>query len=167
MTCRSLAFMLLAFVSQLAVPTPGAGQETVSAPRTPWGHPALQGLWTNTTTTPLERPDDLDGREFLTQEEWAERNPGSGISTCAAGAYNDFWLEKGGEQLTLIERFTRVDDDTIGYEVTVTDPDIWSAPWTVSMPMTAMEDVLYEYACHEGNYAMGTMLAGARVEEGR
>ena len=90
MTCRPLAFMLLAFASQLAVPTPGAGQETVSAPRTPWGHPALQGLWTNTTTTPLERPDDLDGREFLTQEEWAERNPGSGISTYAAGAYNDF-----------------------------------------------------------------------------
>ena len=73
----------------------------------------------------------------------------------------------GSERLTVVERFTRVDDATIDYQVTVTDPDIWSAPWTVSIPMTAMEGVLYEYACHEGNYAMGNMLAGARVEEGR
>ena len=73
----------------------------------------------------------------------------------------------GGQRLTLVERFTRVDNDNIDYQVTVTDPDIWSAPWTVSMPMTAMEGVLYEYACHEGNYAMGNMLAGARVEESR
>ncbi|MEE2635831.1 MAG: hypothetical protein VYE68_01180, partial [Acidobacteriota bacterium] len=63
-----------------------------------WGHPDLQGAWTNTTTTPLERPDEFDGREFLTEEEWAERNPTSGLSAFNAGptgAYNDFWLEKG------------------------------------------------------------------------
>ena len=94
MTCRHFAFSLLAFASLLVVPMAVAGQET-AAPRTPWGHPDLQGAWTNTTTTPLERPDDLEGREFLTQEEWAERNPGSGISAYAAGAYNDHWLEKG------------------------------------------------------------------------
>ena len=72
-----------------------------SVPRTPWGHPDLQGAWTNTTTTPMERPADLAGKEFLTEEEWAARNPGSGLSAEAlssfmpTGAYNDFWLEMG------------------------------------------------------------------------
>ena len=306
MTRRSLALVLPVLAMFLLVPLTGTAQETT--PRTPWGHPDLQGAWTNTTTTPLERPDDLEGREFLTEEEWAERNPGSGISAYDAGAYNDYWLEKGelsmrtslvvdppdgklpalipaeeervnarraaaaagggpasvhsfnaydrcitrglpgammpgfynhnyhivqtpdhvailvemvhearivplddsprasgvpqwlgdsrgrwegdtlvvettnfagkvtargltafggGERLTVVERFTRVDDDTIDYQVTVTDPDIWSAPWTASIPMTAMEGTLFEYACHEGNYAMGNMLAGARAEEAR
>ena len=72
-----------------------------SAPRTPWGAPDLRGPWTNATTTPMVRPDEFADREFLTQEEWAVRNPGSGISTedltalMPTGAYNDFWLEKG------------------------------------------------------------------------
>ena len=308
MNSRRLALVLLAFTCQLVAPAPGAAQETESAPRTPWGHPDLQGAWTNTTTTPLERPADLEGREFLTQEEWAERNPGSGVSSYDSGAYNDHWLEKGdlsmrtslvidppngklppltpteeqrvsaraeaadgggppaswhdfnaydrcitrglpgammpgfynhnyhivqtpdhvailvemvheariipldgrprvsgirqwlgdsrgrwegdtlvvettnfagkvtargltafggGERLTVVERFTRVDADTIDYQVTITDPDIWSAPWTASIPMSAMEGDLYEYACHEGNYAMTNMLAGARAEDGR
>ena len=308
MTRRYLAFSLPAFAWLLVVPFAAAGQEAAPTPLTPWGHPDLQGAWTNTTTTPLERPDDLEGREFLTQEEWAERNPGSGISAYDAGAYNDYWLEKGelsmrtslvvdppdgklpalipaeeelvtarraaaasrggprswhdfnaydrcitrglpgammpgfynhnyhivqtpdhvailvemvhearivplddsprasgvpqwlgdsrgrwegdtlvvettnfagkvtargltafggGERLTVVERFTRVDGDTIDYQVTVSDPDIWSAPWTASIPMSAMEGTLFEYACHEGNYAMGNMLAGARAEEGR
>ena len=306
MTRQHVAYSLLAFASLLVVPA-AVAQETASAPRTPWGHPDLQGAWTNTTTTPLERPDDLEGREFLTEEEWAARNPGSGISAYDAGAYNDYWLEKGElsmrtslvvdppdgklpalipaeeervnarraaaaggggpasvhsfnaydrcitrglpgammpgfynhnyhivqtpdhvailvemvhearivpldgtpvsgvrqwlgdsrgrwegdtlvvettnfagkvtargltafggtEGLTVVERFTRVDDDTIDYRVTVTDPAIWSGPWTASIPMTAMEGTLFEYACHEGNYAMGNMLAGARAEEAR
>ena len=77
-----------------------AGQDPV-APRTPWGHPDLRGTWTNATTTPMERPAEFEGREFLTEEERAVRNPGSGISTedlttlMPTGAYNDFWLEKG------------------------------------------------------------------------
>ena len=62
----------------------------------PVGHPDLQGIWANSTTTPMERPADLEGREFLTEEERAERNPGSGISTenpsviMPTSAYNDF-----------------------------------------------------------------------------
>ena len=301
-----LKSMTLTFALALWLPSVSGAQDT---PRTPWGHPDLQGAWTNTTTTPLQRPDELAGREFLTEEEWAERNPTSGLSAFNAGptgAYNDFWLEKGslsmrtsliidppdgklppatpalqarqdrrraqagarpaswhdfsaydrcitrglpgammpgfynhnyrivqtphhvailvemvhearivplddagqarpsdgrqwlgssrghweGDTLVVetagftdnilgggfttygvsaggrvVERFTRVDADTLDYEVTVSDPSLWTDSWTVSMPMTSLDGELFEYACHEGNHAMGNMLAGARVEE--
>ena len=65
----------------------------------------------------------------------------------------------------LIERFTRVDEDTLLYEFTVTDPGTWTAPWTAQVPMRLNELPLFEYACHEGNYAMEGILAGARADE--
>ena len=71
----------------------------------------------------------------------------------------------GDENLRLIERFTRVSADTIDYEFTVVDPTVWEAPWTASLPMTALDGPLFEYACHEGNYALENILAGARVAE--
>ena len=67
--------------------------------------------------------------------------------------------------MRLVERFTRVDADTLEYEYTVTDPETWTAPWTVRLPMRKNELPLFEYACHEGNYAMEAMLAGARADE--
>ena len=89
----------------LLVPTDVVGQtqtaEAHSGARTPWGAPDLRGMWTNSTTTPMERPADLEGKEFWTEEEWAERNPGSGFSVeipstlMRTGAYNDFWMEAG------------------------------------------------------------------------
>jgi hypothetical protein len=66
--------------------------------------------------------------------------------------------------VTLTERFTRVADDKIHYSFTIDDPELYSAPWTAEMPMYNDEG-LYEYACHEGNYAMRAILAGARREE--
>ena len=277
-----------------------AGQDPV-APRTPWGHPDLRGTWTNATTTPMERPAEFEGREFLTEEERAVRNPGSGISTEAlttlmpTGAYNDFWLEKGelslrtsllvdpsdgryppmtpeavrrrgqqpssfaqdgfesytdfstydrcltrglpgamspgfynhnyqivqtpdyvailvemihdarivpldgrphlsssvgqwmgdargrweGDTLVVettnlpqsvrvvVERFTRVDADTIDYRISVTDPAEWTASWTAAMPMSSTDGPLFEYACHEGNHAVVNMLTGSRSKDPR
>ena len=277
-----------------------AGQDPV-APRTPWGHPDLRGIWTNATTTPMERPAEFEGREFLTEEERAVRNPGSGISTedlttlMPTGAYNDFWLEKGdlslrtsllvdpsdgryppmtpeavrrrgqqpssfaqdgfesytdfstydrcltrglpgamspgfynhnyqivqtpdyvailvemihdarivpldgrphlsssvrqwmgdargrweGDTLVVettnlpqsvrvvVERFTRVDADTIDYRISVTDPAEWTAPWTAAMPMSPTDGPLFEYACHEGNHAVVNMLSGSRAKDPR
>jgi len=71
-----------------------------------------------------------------------------------------------GENLQLVERFTRVDRDTIDYQFTVTDPKTWSRPWTAGFPLTRSQEPLYEYACHEGNYeSMIGTLKGARVEE--
>jgi hypothetical protein len=70
------------------------------------------------------------------------------------------------EALHVVERFKRVDADTISYEVTVDDPNIYSAPWKVSLLLTRDPNyVIYEYACHEGNYAMENILRGGRAKE--
>ncbi len=297
--------------------------------RTAWGDPDLQGTWTNTTTTPLQRPADLAAKESLTAEEHAVRDRQVALSVdldnryrparegtpVSVGAYNNYWMERGtlgtrtsliidpqdgrlppmtsderdlqsrgrfstysssrfdsvddfnaldrcisrgipgammpgfynhnyqilqtpdhvvifvemvhdariipldgrshapeavrqwmgdsrgrwegdtlvvestnfndkangrqelghtqgggtvfggDENLRLIERFTRVSADTIDYEFTVVDPTVWEAPWTASLPMTALDGPLFEYACHEGNYALENILTGARVAE--
>ena len=305
------------------------------APSTPWGHPDLQGVWDHRTITPLERPEELGDKEFLTEEEAASleqavvdrdqhlltRPPetttaGGSVDRRADGTpgfYNNFWLDTGtrtvdtrrtslvidppngrlpaysdagrqkverdtqhqrehpadswldfdgtdrcligvnngppilpaaynqnllvvqnedwvllmaemihtvraipldgrpalpahmlqwagdargrweGEtlvvetanfvperlwttanpmgrlrttgELRLVERFTRVDADTLEYEATIDDPGIWSGPWTVSIPMRLSDEPMYEYACHEGNYSMPNMLAGERARE--
>lgn len=298
-----------------------ATRETWSPPQTAWGAPDLQGTWTNTTTTPLQRPTDLAGKEFLTSEELAVRDSEVADSvnldkrSSDTGAYNNFWMERGAlgtrtslivdppdgrlppmtpaeldrqnqrrtssysgsafdswedfneldrcisrgmpgammpgfynhnyqilqtpgyvvllvemihdariipldgrghlspavrqwmgdarghwegntlvvettnftnnvngrqelghtqgggtvfggdDNLRLVERFTRVGDNTIDYEFTVVDPTVWDKPWTASLPMTAIEGPLFEYACHEGNYALENILAGARIKE--
>ena len=70
-----------------------------------------------------------------------------------------------GEHLSLIERFTRVDAETLLYEYTVTDPATWVRAWTAQVPMKKNPDLIYEFACHEGNYSMPVRLAGARAME--
>jgi len=70
-----------------------------------------------------------------------------------------------GPNLHLTERFTRVDANTINYEFTMDDPTTFTKPWTARIPMKATDDLIYEYACHEGNYSMTDSLAGARAEE--
>ncbi len=71
------------------------------------------------------------------------------------------------ENMTLVERFTRLDDETLEYTFTVTDPDTWASDWTASMPMQRTENPLFEYACHEGNYSMEGILSGHRADERR
>jgi hypothetical protein len=70
-----------------------------------------------------------------------------------------------GENLHLVERFTRASPDMILYEFTVEDPASFTKPWTAQVPMVKMEGPLVEYACHEGNYAMSGILGGARADE--
>jgi hypothetical protein len=69
------------------------------------------------------------------------------------------------ERLHLTERFTRVDGDTLLYEFTVDDLTAFTKPWTAVVPMKREDTRLYEYACHEGNYALEGILRGARAEE--
>jgi hypothetical protein len=72
------------------------------------------------------------------------------------------------EDLRLVERFTRVSADSLNYSVTINDPKTWTKPWTISFPLKSEPDyVLYEYACHEGNYYMYNALKGARTEEAK
>jgi hypothetical protein len=70
-----------------------------------------------------------------------------------------------GEQLRLTERFTRADAKTLLYEFTVDDPASFVKPWTAVLPMAKTDDQIFEYACHEGNYAMTGILRGARSQE--
>jgi hypothetical protein len=65
----------------------------------------------------------------------------------------------------LVERFRRVSPVTLQYEFTIEDPETWTRPWTAQVQMTKSDEPLFEYACHEGNYAMVGILAGARAEE--
>ncbi len=70
-----------------------------------------------------------------------------------------------GETMQLVERFTREGDDRLRYEFTVDDPATFAQPFTAMIPMTRTDAPLFEYACHEGNYGMTNLLAGARVQE--
>ena len=310
--------LLFALAGALALPVAAMAQDQ-EAPRTAWGAPDIQGVWDFRTITPLQRPEDLGDKAFLTEEEAAERENAAverDIELWEAdarrteaggsvGGYNNFWMDRGtrvigtrrtslivdppngrlpemtedgrarqaagrgsfgteiqasytdfsnadrclmgfnagppitpggynqnvqifqtpdevvlltemvhtvrvvplderpgldeslaqwsgvsrgywdGDTLVvetanfdvdrnwrgasanmrLEERFTRLDDGTLEYEYTVNDPETWVAPWTVNLPMVRNDLPLFEYACHEGNYSMETMLTGARTED--
>ncbi len=332
---RHRYFLAVLAVVVVLAPAFAAAQSTAS-PRTPWGAPDLQGVWDFRSITPLERPDELADKEFLTEEEATsleqeavERNSrllsrpaetttaGGSVDSRADGSpgfYNNFWLDRGTKtvgtrrtslivdppngkipamtqaaakrkdtmamarrgistheptpggwvddlganglqlrcitgfnsgppmtpggynqnvqlfqtssyvallnemnhnfriipldgrtpagipqwtgdsrghweddtlvvettnflretsfragvtdtHLRLIERFTRVSPETLLYEATIDDPTVWSTPWTYEIPMQWNEQPVYEYACHEGNYGLYNILAGARAEE--
>jgi len=321
---RRHAVRLALAVGTLVLAAPvGALAQSSQTPRTPWGDPDLQGLWTNATLTPVERPDAMADKTVLTAEEAAEFEVRSAEDRAASdtfipgnvGAYNQFWMDGGtnvtgdrrtalivdpptgkipwtpagrqrlasdsarygvgpfntyedadtGERcltdglpfvplqgynmnyhilqspgwvailtemfhdvrlipvdgrdhvpshvgqtlgdsrgrwegdtlvvettsfsdksdflwratwraarpsLHLVERFTRLDDETIDYQFTMSDPDMFTQAWTASVPMTTNQAArgvtagpMYEYACHEGNYGLRNILRGARTEE--
>jgi hypothetical protein len=288
---------------------------TASEFRTPWGHPDLQGIWSNSTITPLERPARYEGRAFLTEEEVraldaAETTRGDQRSANAAAdvdaAYNQFWWDRGktvgsrrtslvidppdgripaltpegqkqaaavtarlrgaadgpedrnlaercvtrgapklpggynnnfqivqtpthvaimqemihetriipldgrahlptalrqwlgdsrgrwegdtlvvettnyhelspfnsynccrgsGKHLRIVERFRRIDANTIDHQFTVEDPVTFTRSYTVAVPLQRIDEPIFEYACHEGNYGMEGILRGARAQE--
>ena len=311
------AVLIVAVIGLVALPAAGLAQD---APKTAWGAPDLQGVWDFRTITPLQRPEDLGDKAFLTEEEAVQREQAAverdielwnqeARRTEAGGnvgGYNNFWMDRGtrvigtrrtslivdppngrmpesteagqaraaagrgsfsdqlpasytdlsnadrclmgfnagppitpggynqnvqifqtpghlvlmtemvhtvrsvplddrpavdderlaqwsgnsrgyweGDTLVvettnfdtdrnwrgsstgmrLVERFTRVDETTLEYEYTVDDPNTWTEPWTVNLPMTLNELPMFEYACHEGNYSMDAMLGGARADE--
>jgi hypothetical protein len=67
--------------------------------------------------------------------------------------------------LHLVERFTRVDNDTIVYEFTADDPATWTRPWTAQIQLVRIEGPIFEFACHEGNQGVANTLSGARAME--
>ena len=85
--------------------------------------------------------------------------------------WNNTWRTPTS-QLHMVERFTRVDAETIDYEATITDPTRFTRPWTVRFPLSQDQSErgvaageLFEFACHEGNYAIGNVLRGARAQD--
>jgi hypothetical protein len=77
-----------------------------------------------------------------------------------AQSYRGSW-----KNLKVTERFTRTAKDRVRYQFTVEDPTIWEKPWGGEYEFSPLQGIIYEYACHEGNYALPGMLAGARAEE--
>ena len=148
MNGRQLAALAVTAIVWLA-PVPAASQSADSAavPPTPWGDTDLQGVWDFRTLTPMERPDAHSGKEFLTNFLRETNFTGSSA------------------HLHLVERFTRVNADTLLFEFTVEDPMTFTRAWTAQIPMRRSDGALYEYACHEGNYGMFNLLAGARADE--
>jgi hypothetical protein len=78
---------------------------------------------------------------------------------------NKTQFQGASDQLHVVERFTRVNATTLLYHFTVDDPQTWDKPWSGEYPWNATDEHIYEYACHEGNYALGDMLRGARAQE--
>ena len=316
MSHRCLAAVLFSVIVVIALSASPAAAQTV--PRTAWGDPDLGGIWDYRTITPLQRPEELADKEFLTEEEAAnlEQEAVDRVERLArpsvvrteplpvggnVGAYNDFWFDRGAnvvstgrtsliadppdgripsltpegqqrvdaraeardrpavswddrslfercvtrtlprlpggynqnlqilqtpayvvilyemmrearvipldgrphlaedirlwhgdsrghwegdtlvvettnispkayfrgsaEGLHLVERFTRLDAATIDHQVTIDDSATFTQAWTASIPLRQAQGRMFEYACHEGNYGMEGILAGARAEE--
>jgi hypothetical protein len=116
----------------------GIARSDWAAERSADGHPDFQGVWANNTVTPLQRPKQWEGKTRLTDAH---------------------------ENLHLTERLTRVGPEILNYEFTVDDPTMWTAPWTGMIPLKRKSELIYEYACHEGNESIADMLRGHRFEE--
>jgi hypothetical protein len=110
-----------------------------------------------------------DGRPQGTFPEWTGNSRGRWEGdTLVVETVNFRWetsLPGSTARTRGVERFTRVDPNTISYEFTVTDPDAYTQPWTASMPLRAIDELLFEYACHEANYGMVGVLRGVRFAE--
>ncbi len=111
----------------------------------------------------------LDGRPRPDIESWTGESRGHWEGDTLVVETTDFSDRHSYRGSTrdrrLFERFTRIDADTLLYEFTIDDPGTWTAPWTAQIPMQWNPLPLFEYACHEGNYAMPNILGGARLEE--
>ncbi len=120
----------------------------------------------NARIVPLDGSDHLDG----TIPQWTGDSRGRWdgdtlvVETTNFLRETNFLQSSTTRNLTLIERFTRVDADTLQYDVTIDDPAVWTRPWTYSVPMKNNPEPVYEYACHEGNYGLTNILAGAAME---
>ena len=316
MRSESMTYLAVVMFTAFVLLAPGVAE---GQPRTSWGDPNLQGVWTGSSLTPLQRPSELAGKATLTEEEAALLESRAAESRVDAaprpgdpGTYNQFWFDPGtrvlptrqtslivepsdgripftpegqrhntrssdrygvgprdsyvdldtGERcltdglplrysgynanyqifqtpdhvvilgemfrdiriipidgrpaagvpqwlgnssarwdgdtlvvetasfadkdhywwasawrasrptLRLVERFRRVDEDTIDYVFTMEDPAMFTTAWTASFPLTTDQAArgvttgsLYEYACHEGNYSSVNVLSGARIQE--
>ena len=114
----------------------------------------------------------LDGRPHLASEvrHWNGDSRGhweGNTLVVETTNFNDKTrLRYGGDSNTVaVERFTRVSPDLVDYQYTITDPTVYTRPFTVAIPMPRRDDRIMEYACHEGNHSMVGILGGARADE--
>ena len=118
----------------------------------------------------------VDGRPHRTTRQWFGDAVGHWEGTTLVVDTTNFadrtnyeWANiwtRPSDTLHLVERFTRVDADTLEYKITIEDPKTFAKPWTAVIPISKLPDdtQIYEYACHEGNYAMPNLLSGGRAD---
>jgi len=142
---------------------PGAYNNDVQLLQTPGSVVILNEMVHSARVVPL------DGRPHGSIRQWRGDSVGHWEgNTLVVDTINfkrETSLPGSSANMHLIERFTRTDANTLLYEFTVDDPTMWTRPWTAVIPMTKSDDPIYEYTCHEGNYAMSGILAGARAAE--
>jgi hypothetical protein len=115
----------------------------------------------------------LDGRAHVTPrlQQWLGdsrgRFEGETLVVDVTNFSDKTSFRRSGAALHLVERYTRMDEDTVRVEITIEDPTTWTRPWTVAVTgkKDAAYSMIYEYACHEGNYSLANILRGARVQE--
>ena len=145
--------------------TPGGYNNNVQVFQTPSYVALLNEMNHNARIVPL------DGRPHVDVPQWTGDSRGHWdgdtlvIETSRFLRETSFDSGRTGPNLQLVERITRVSQDTLLYEATITDPTVWTGPWTYEVPMVWNDQPLFEYACHEGNYGLTNILAGARAQE--
>ena len=145
--------------------TPGGYNQNVQIFQTP-DHLVMLTEMVHTT-----RVIPLDGTPHLTDDvqQWSGDSRGRWEGDTLVVETKNFAQKRSWrgttDGMTLVERFTRVDDGTLEYEFTVTAPATWEVPWTVNLPMVKNDLPMFEIACHEGNYSMPQMRGGARALE--
>jgi hypothetical protein len=113
----------------------------------------------------------LDDRPYRPMRRWVGESRGQWEGKTLVVETRNFLREtsfdngRTSPSLRLIERFTRADADTLIYEFTVDDPTVYTKPWTAQVTMTRNDQLMYEYACHEGNVGLVNILTGARAKE--
>ena len=119
----------------------------------------------------ISRLIPLDGRPHLDDDVrlWTGDSRGRWEGDTLVVETTNYSSESGysgsSASLHLVERYTRIGPDTIQHEITLNDPLTWTQPWTLMLLLKSTEDPIFEYACHEGNYALPGILGGARMEE--
>ena len=154
---------------------------------TRWGIPALPTNYNNNWNI-LQTPDyvvifqemihdariiPLDGRPHIGDgiRQWLGDSRGHWEGDTLVVETTNFTdktnFNGAGSGLHLVERIRRVDQHNLAWEWTMEDPTTWTRHWTGSLPLTSTEGPIYEYACHEGNYGLYNILAGARAVEAK
>jgi hypothetical protein len=143
--------------------TPGAYNNNVQILQAPGTVVILNEMVHNARIIPT------DGRPHTTLHQWSGdsrgRWEGDTLVVETLNFRRETSLQGSTADTRLVERFTRINADTIKYEFTVTDPNSYSQPWSAMLPMVRIAGPLFEYGCHEGNYALPNILAGARAQE--
>jgi hypothetical protein len=143
--------------------TPGAYNNNVQIVQAAGTVAVINEMVHNTRIIPT------DGRPHTTLRQWSGDSRGHWEGDTLVVETINFRRETSLQGSTadtrLVERFTRIDADTIRYDFTVSDASSYIRPWTATVPLTRIPGPIFEYACHEGNYALPNILAGARAKE--